>query len=212
MSYRLNNDVLSIISLYVGFSIKYEKNKLKINLNNNCESCNKRMRRTKKSMIEAYAFPKLWEIDEEFYNEQSKYIKTDNTFILHKKIYVPYDQAHQNGLISYDRASLYQRGYLGNNDHLYGSKVFTEIDDIKIYVKKAPSLHLMYRALRNALGCSNNEEQFLEKLKKYEEEGFDEDIMNQMRKDINITDFPIKMVVRLCSKCRKKVKKGYIFT
>ena len=94
----------------------------------------------------------------------------------------------------------------------FGDQANKEIDDIKIYVKKAPSLHLMYRALRNALGCSNNEEQFLEKLKKYEEEGFDEDIMNQMRKDINITDFPIKMVVRLCSKCRKKVKKGYIFT
>lgn len=213
MSYQLNNDVLSIVSLYVGFPIRYEKNKLKIKINNNCESCNKRMRRTHKSIVEAYSFPKLWEIDQHFYNEQSKYIKPVNTFILHKKIHVPYDQAYQNGLVRYGSTSQYSRGYSDNSDQcIYGSRVIPGLDDIKIYVKKAPSLYLLYRALRNQMGCSNNEEEFLQKLKEYDEEGFDENIMNRSIKDINITDLPQKMVVRLCSKCRKKVKKGYIFT
>lgn len=210
--YQLDNDVLSIISSYVGFPIKYVKNKLIIRTNNNCESCNNRMRRTNKSMIEAYSFPKLWEIDQEFYNEQSKYIKPDNTLILHENIYMPYNQAYENGLISYSR-NRQSRGYFDNSsiNVLYGSRVLPEIDNIKIYVKKAPSLKIMYRALKNTMG-GLSENEFLKKLKEYDKEGFDKTIMNRCIKTINITDLPIKMVVRLCSKCREKVKKGYIFT
>ena len=209
MNTNLNNDVLSIISLYAGFSIKYVKNKLKIGLSNNCESCNKRMRRTSKSIIEAYKFPNLWKINDEFYNEQGKFIRSPNTLILYKKIYIPYEKAEQDGLIFYREA--HQNGYIdSNNNNLYGHRVVPGIDDIKIYVKKAPSLELLYKALRNELGY-NNEDEFLEKLKEYDRLGFDENVMNICIKNINITDLPIKMVIRLCSKCRKKVKKGYIF-
>ena len=209
MSYTLNNDILSIISIYAGFSIKYEKNKLKINLNNNCESCNQRMRRTSKSITEAYTFPKLWEIDELFYSENSKYIRTINTYVLHDKIYIPYDEACTMGLINYQSHS--HRGYSQfPSDQLYGDKVTRYVSDIKLYVKKAPSLNIMYKALRRTLGL-NNEVDFLNKLKEYEQEGLEDEIISRCIKEININDWPIKMVVRLCSKCRKQIKKGYIF-
>jgi len=204
---KLDNDVLSIISLYVGFSIKYIKTTLNIGLDNNCESCNKRMRRTTHSIIEAYKFPKLWEINNDFYNEQSKYIRTINTLILYKKIFIPYQEARQIGLVSY--RSNYQMSY-SNSNHIYGNRVIPRLN-IKIYVKKAPSLELLYRALRDELGYNDDEYRFLLKLKEYEREGFDEIIMNNCIKKINIINLPIKMVTRLCSKCRKKVKKGYIF-
>lgn len=211
MYMTLYNDILTIISQYSGFPIRYEKNKLKINLDNNCESCNKRMRRTNKSVIETYAFPKLWEIDDEFLSESGKYIRSVNTLIKHNKSYIPYDVAFDMGLISYSSlSSYYPYSYRSEqmNDHLYGYKV-RKHNNVKIYVKKPPSLSIMYRALKNILGL--NEEDFLKKMKEYDREGLDENIMNRCIKQININDIPVKMAVRLCSKCRKKVRKGYIF-
>lgn len=210
MNNQLNNDVLSIISIYSGIPIKYVKNKLKINVNNKCESCNKRMRRTSKSIVEAYTFPKLWEIDNRFYSEQSKYIRTVNTFVLHNKIFIPYDEAYSNGLITYQT---YSNGYSGQSidDQIYGNKLRVNEQNIKLYVKKAPSLSIMYKALREILGITN-ENLFLDKLKEYNEEGLDENIMNRCIKQINIINKPEKIVVRLCGKCRKKLKQGYIFT
>lgn len=210
MSYTLNNDVLSIISIYTGFPIQYEKTKLKIKLNSNCESCNKRMRRTKNSITEAYTFPKLLELDEFFYSENSKYIRTINTLVLHNKIHIPYQEACNLGLINYQSSSL--RGYYPQLpcDQVYGYKLSRSTSNLKLYVKKAPSLHIMYKALRRTLDC-DNEEEFLNKLKKYNTIGLEDHIISKCIKEININDWPIKMVVRLCYKCRKKIKKGYIF-
>lgn len=201
----LNNDVLSIISLYADIPMHFNYDKLIIYTDNKCESCGKRMRRTHKSLVEAYAFPKLWEIDDAFNNETGKYIRVENTFIkINKQLYT-FEQAKENGFFSY-----YNRYNYSNDDQIYGAYLTHHVP-LTIFVKKAPSLKIFYKALRDVIG-KPTEEAFLNELKKFEEEGLDENIMNRVINRINITNRPSKIVIRLCSQCRKKLKKGYIFT
>jgi uncharacterized protein with PIN domain len=208
----LNNDVLSIISIYAGFELKYNKNKLVIDVNNRCESCNERMRRTNKSLVEAFTFPKLWEIDRDFLQTDSKYIRPENTFIYFNKHLYTYEEAYNIGIISYDPT--FHRGYPFTNydNQIYGACLNTNGNYIKIFVKKAPSLCLLYKALRENLHLTNNEDMFLRKLQEFGKEGIDDNIISRSINQINIINKPIKIVVKLCSKCRKKLKKGYIFT
>ena len=208
--YSLNNDVLSIISLYVGFPIRFNKHKLIINLDNNCESCNKRMRRTDKSLIEAYTFPKLWQIDKKFLNETGKYIRTENTFIFFNKIMYTYNEAKEKGIINYRYNISSQWGNRFETNHIYGAYLETYGNDIEIYVKKAPSLSILYKALKDQITFTN-EKEFLTKLKCYHKNGIDPNILLRCKNQINIINNPEKIVIRLCYQCRKKVKKGYIF-
>lgn len=204
----LHNDVLSIISIYADIPIYYDKNKLIINTDKKCESCNSRMRRTHKSLVEAYAFPKLWELNQEFNFETGKYIRSENTFIKIKNQFYTYQQAYNNGYINYNNRYTWTPN---NPTQLYGGYIIHNVP-LTIFVKKAPSLSIFYRTIKDVMGYNTNEDKFLEEMKKFEIDGINEEIMDKVIKRINITNKPRKIVIRLCSKCRDNLKKGYIFT
>ena len=211
----LNNDVLSIISLYTGFKINFIGNKLKVDIKCDCDSCHKRIRCTPKTAVEAFAFPRLWEIDDAFKRQDQKYIKDENTFILHNNKMIAFNDALNNGLIDYrrytdDYFSQTFDTYLNSGLHLYGNKMILPSPDTKIYVRKPASLEIFYKNLRDQYDVNTNEELY-PILKPFFEEGIDENILKTVLKKINIVDKPIKLVVRLCSKCRKELKKGRIF-
>jgi len=203
MSYNnLNNDILSIISIYANFPIRLKKNKLKIYLKSKCESCEKRIRTTKKSIAETYVFPKLWKLDNAFYSQRSKYIRSINTFIKYNKNIISYQNAYNDGLVHYTRIG-------GSRNDLFGTGI-SKLKNIDFLVKKHPSLELMYKSLRKLI--DGNESVFLQKLKEYNIKGINTNIMNKCLKNINVENcFPEKMLVLLCFQCRKKLKKGYIF-
>lgn len=208
----LNNDVLSIISIYSDIPIYYHKKRLIINTDRKCESCSKRMRLTKNSIVESYSFPKLWEIDKDFFNEETKYIKPQNTFIkFDKKMYTYYEAQNLN-IISYIPKYSHLGGYSNNKDQIYGKNINTHDNIIQIFVKKSPSLYIMYKNLKEVLGLTHNKEAFKNKMKEYEKYGFDDKVISLVIKKINILDKPKRIAIRLCSKCRKRMKDGYIFT
>lgn len=202
----LNNDVLSIISIYADIPIFYESKKLIIKTDKKCESCSNRMRRTHKSLVEAYAFPKLWQLDEAFNYETGKYIRSSNTFIKIKQKFYTYEQAKVNGYISYNSNNQWPKF----TDQLYGGYIIHNVP-LTIFVKKAPSLTIFYKVLKEVMGYTT-EEAFLRELKHFEKNGIDNDIMSHVISRINITNLPRKIVIKLCSKCRLQLKKGYIFT
>ena len=203
----LDNDVLSIISIYVDIPIYYNSSeKLIIKIDKKCGSCNSRMRRTHKSLIEVtYAFPNLWELDNAFNSETGKYIRIENTFIKNNNKIYTYNEAKDNGFISYNN-----NNNKWDKNQLYGGYIIHNVP-VRILVKKAPSLTIFYKTLREVMGYYNNETAFLIELKKFEKEGINYDIMDEVIKKINIINYPKQIVVKLCSKCRKKLKKGYIF-
>ena len=171
---QLNNDILSIISLYSDIPLKYNKNKLVIKTDNKCESCGKRMRKTHKSMIETYAFSKLLEIDEAFNREKTKYIKVENTYIkVNKKMY-SYEEAYMEHIISYTDIFGFQTLSSTHNE-IYGFFLIHN-QPLKIYVKKGPSLKIFYKTMREILDV-NNEKEYFKKLKEFDNK-YDEQIMD----------------------------------
>lgn len=204
---QLNNDVLSIISLYADIPLKYNKNKLLVKTDNKCESCGKRMRKTHKSMVETYAFSKLLEIDEHFNEEKVKYIKVENTYIKVKKHMYSYTEAYRENIISYTDMFGFQT-FSSIHNQIHGF-FLTHNEPLKIYVKKGPSLKIFYKALREVLDI-DNEKEFFKKLKHFLIK-YDEQIMDKVLRKINVVNKPRRTVVRLCSHCRKRFKKGYIF-
>lgn len=204
MSLKLNNDVLSIITIYSGIHLRYSKKSLKIDVSNKCESCNERMRRTINSIVETYVLPQLLEIDDNFFLQKSKYIRACNTIVLYNKQFIPFNKALLNGLI------IYNDDYKFRNDDLYGSKIIRNNKNIKIYVKKIPSLVNLYKGMLEVLNLQTIPE-LLNVLKEYNKNGINKNIMKQCIKYIHILDIPKKIVIRLCRNCRIKIKKGYIF-
>ena len=49
------------------------------------------MRRTDNSIIETFCFPDLMQMDAQFMNENGKYIRMENTFILKDKKFYSYN-------------------------------------------------------------------------------------------------------------------------
>ena len=204
----INNDVLSIISIYSGIPLKYNKNRLIIDSTCNCDSCDKRMRHTHKSIIETYVFPKLWKIDNRFMETTEKYIRDKNTFIKDKKEFIPYFDAINSGLIEYEP----KRTRLNYSpDHIYGAYIIFNKPNLEIYVKKKPSLELFYKALKDESDAKNNKD-FCKIMKTFKKKGLDDKIMEASLKRINVESHPIVLPIKLCKKCRNKVRKGYIFT
>ena len=199
---KINNDILSIISIYSDIKLKFNKDKLVVTTDKKCQSCDKRMRRTDNSLIETFVMPSLWEMDTQFFNETAKYIKLENTMVLSDGHLYTFQDAIDKKIVYYV--------YKLRNDptQLNGIDIIKQ-NNVKILVKKAPSLYIFYNALKDIINEPHNK--YLKKLKEYTIEGYDDNVITQCISRINIIDKPKKMPIRLCSKCRKDVKKGLIF-
>ena len=197
---KINNDVLSIINSYSDIKIVLKRNKFIIP-HQKCRGCNNKIRYTKKSLADVYLFPEVLEIDKSFIH-QSKYIKKKNILFFHENKYYTYYEAIDNKLIDY-------RFENHSDGNVYGRHLTIMNSEIKVYAKRIYSIHNVFYEHIVRYYRLDDLIKFFKKNK-----GNENKIMKTIRpilKEINIVDIPYISKENLCSICRKRIRKGYIF-
>ena len=194
----MNNDVLNIISEYADLKLVYNRNKLIVE-REKCKACREEIRFTSKSFVPVYLFPEFIEIDDNFLERGDKYIKMSNIVFLANNKYYTYQEALLNNLINYNHF---------NRDFVFG-KHLELLQPVKIYARRAESIsNVFYEHIERRRCLPTMLENFKNNMDNQEVLYL---LIESFLYDTNIIDLPDRSMEHLCGKCRKKLKKGYIF-
>lgn len=197
------DDILSLISKYSNYIIKYKPEINDIEIIVCCDMCECNLRDEKVYKTQVFKTTKLWKIDDQFLFSK-KYIDNDRIVFKYKNLYYDYNDAYELNLFKY--------AYYFNN-FLYGDKLTLLKPNIEIYAKGEESMYVLTREFKlyfcaNILDMTDFIETYKNNLQKIPKE-----IIQQICLNINveIEDIYNILTINTCFLCNSYVLNGNFF-